>query len=67
MRYAKGQSEERLANKKAIIRANEIVKENIAKRNKRKKEEEAGSFLGSGGQVLGKSGGGLNENGLPNS
>ena len=39
MRYAKGQSEERLANKKAIIRANEIAKENIAKRNKRRKEE----------------------------
>ena len=43
MRYAKGQSEERLANKKAIIRANEIAKENIAKRNKRRKEEASGT------------------------
>ena len=38
MRYAKGQKQQQLANKKAIIKANEIAKENIAKRKKRIKD-----------------------------
>jgi len=71
MRYASGQSEERLANKKAIIRANEIAKENIAKRNKRRKEEasEASKEKNQFRKYFPENsfGGGLNEDGLPNS
>ena len=71
MRYTSGQSEERLANKKAIIRANEIAKENIAKRNKRRKEEasEASKEKNQFRKYFPENsfGGGLNEDGLPNS
>ena len=64
-----GQGEDIKGRDKSIMTSQKLADYYRKKELERRKEEEeeAGSFLGSGGQVLGKSGGGLNENGLPNS